>query len=84
MWSTTYLAMHSGPDARPVNHTSQPPSEMGPFLLQMRKLELREVKSLAQGHNSSEQGWTWTQESNEAGNILGHEGSRWTGCTGPG
>lgn len=84
MWSTTHLATHSGPDARPVNHASQPPSEMGPFLLQMRKLEPREVKSLAQGHNSSEKGWTWTQESKEAGNTLGHEGSRWTGCTGPG
>ena len=66
------MATHSGPDARPVNHASQPPSEMGLFLLQMRKLELREVKSLAQVHNSSEKGWSWTQESKEGGNSLGH------------
>lgn len=44
VWNTTHLATHSGPDARPVNHASQPPSEMGPFLLQMRKLNSERLK----------------------------------------
>lgn len=43
---------------------------MGLFLLQMRKLELREVKSLAQVHNSSEKGWSWTEESKERRETL--------------
>lgn len=49
--STAHIAEQSGPEARPFSHTSQPPSEVGPFFLQMRTLELQEVKSLAQGHH---------------------------------
>lgn len=50
----------------------------------MRKLELREVKSLAQGHRSSEQSWAWTWESEEAGNTHGREGSGCSERTEPG